>query len=248
MAEPLSFIRGIEFEAYSQYLTQSRIKLLWIPMGAWDKIAAEMPQSVRQTGPSTLLRCEILVTMATRRGDLDAAESEVAGFVDLAVGSREPQRIVPMAAAVLAWSTRVGDERTTATVLDALWAVVEGDAAWASFVTTSFARSSSLVGDVELLRAVERSLARYPMIPAARAAAASCAAFRLVAEGRPGEALEPFLLALAYESDRGAVYDAACCELDLATALERAGDAEAATAARARADAVLDPLGCVHAI
>ena len=43
-------------------------------------------------------------------------------------------------------------------------------------------------------------------------------------------------------------YRIACLELDLATALEGAGADRDAAAARASADAVVAPLGCVHPV
>jgi hypothetical protein len=42
------------------------------------------------------------------------------------------------------------------------------------------------------------------------------------------------------------MYPAACLELDLARALEAAGHTPASNEVRARAAAVLEPLGCVN--
>jgi hypothetical protein len=44
----------------------------------------------------------------------------------------------------------------------------------------------------------------------------------------------------------GCHYDAACVALDLATALDAAGEPVRAEEARARANALLEPLGCVY--
>ena len=49
------------------------------------------------------------------------------------------------------------------------------------------------------------------------------------------------------EREAGFVYDAACLELDLARALEAAGQTDAAGEARKRAASVLEPLGVVNA-
>ena len=58
----------------------------------------------------------------------------------------------------------------------------------------------------------------------------------------------PLQDAVELERERGALVNAACAELDVALALDAIGDEEAAVAARARADAVLAPLGCVNPV
>ena len=67
--------------------------------------------------------------------------------------------------------------------------------------------------------------------------------------GLDGDALGAAHLLAEAESETGAWgrrYDAACIALDLADALERAGDDDGAADARGRAQAVLEPLGCVN--
>jgi hypothetical protein len=66
-------------------------------------------------------------------------------------------------------------------------------------------------------------------------------------QGRAADAVEPLMTAIKAERDLGFVYDAACLELDLARALEAAGQTNAADEARKRAASVLEPLGVVNA-
>ena|SRR6188472_4325621 len=52
--------------------------------------------------------------------------------------------------------------------------------------------------------------------------------------------------AVERQHDLRRTFEAACLELELARALEAAGRSDEAQAVRARADAVLVPLGCVN--
>ncbi len=65
-------------------------------------------------------------------------------------------------------------------------------------------------------------------------------------EGRADEAVEQLEAAVERERELGHTYHASCLELDLARALEAAGQEAAAQKAQARAAAVLEPLGCVN--
>ena len=66
-------------------------------------------------------------------------------------------------------------------------------------------------------------------------------------QGRADDAVERLTAAVEAEREAGFVYDAACLELDLARALEAAGEMDAADEARKRAASVLEPLGVVNA-
>ena len=65
-------------------------------------------------------------------------------------------------------------------------------------------------------------------------------------QGRAGDAIEQLERAAERERQLGRSYPSACLELDLAQALEAAGREDAASEVRARAAAVLEPLGCVN--
>lgn len=68
-----------------------------------------------------------------------------------------------------------------------------------------------------------------------------------LARGEAGEAVRRLEAAVAREQELGRTYDAACLELDLARALEAAGEKHAAQRAQARAASILEPLGCMNA-
>ena len=70
----------------------------------------------------------------------------------------------------------------------------------------------------------------------------------LLAAGEGRQAVTPLERARDEASDRGAVYEAARVELELAGAFTMAGNNGAAAQARARAARVLDPLGCVEPV
>ena len=65
-------------------------------------------------------------------------------------------------------------------------------------------------------------------------------------QGRADEAVEQLEAAVERERELGHTYHASCLELDLARALEAAGQKALRQKALARAAAVLEPLGCVN--
>jgi hypothetical protein len=66
-------------------------------------------------------------------------------------------------------------------------------------------------------------------------------------QGHADDAVERLTAAVDADRRAGFVYEAACLELDLASALEAAGRTEEAAQTRARAASVLEPLGVVNA-
>jgi hypothetical protein len=64
--------------------------------------------------------------------------------------------------------------------------------------------------------------------------------------GNAGEAVAKLEAATDRMQQLGRIFDAACLELDLARALDAAGEAASAKDVDARAAAVLEPLGCVN--
>jgi hypothetical protein len=67
-----------------------------------------------------------------------------------------------------------------------------------------------------------------------------------LADGRPNDAVDVLERVLERERARGRRYVAACLETELTKALTASGRQAEADAAQARADAVLQPLGCVY--
>ena len=231
------------------YLELSMAGLLFVPAGRWSEaetILARIDGPVSTT--SNLLWRTIVGGIALRRGDLVVADAVFADFKELALGSGEPQRIIPMACVVLPWLFVSGelDQLRTVTAqvlaeLDDLWPTV--------FSVDAVLRTLAAAGELELLAETTRSLTR-----GARGSKTGRRGISLqVAEGlkasseaRLDEAVRHLSAAIAREDELGFAYDSACLRVDLAVALEQAGDARSATERRREADMLLDALGCIN--
>ena len=113
--------------------------------------------------------------------------------------------------------------------------------------TPPIVRALAAAGEAELLQRTLDSMRRTPNVSAMLEMALTVGEGLLaLAQGRAGEAVERLEQAIERERELGRTYDAACLELDLARALEAAGDAAGAEKAKARAASVLEPLGCVN--
>jgi hypothetical protein len=229
----------------------SRAKFLWLPSGEWARVDEEIAASgtITATGSNWLVERELVVGMALRRGDVETADRLLVGWMEVAMASNEPQRIIPMASIALARATMAGDVATIRTLTENVLDTVVERHQWAPLANAAIPRAVFAAGDAELLGRLEDELAsstkdtRY-----ARAMLVTSGGLRALLEGRVDDAVRLLDEVVVIERDRGARFTAACAELDLARAHELAGDDTAAAAARERADAVLVPLGCVHAI
>jgi hypothetical protein len=193
-----------------------------------------------------LLIWDLAAGEALRLGDLDAADRELDQFREVAMSSHEPQRIVPMLA------------------LDVSRAVIRGDAArvrelgmlglsmfpWqVPIAPVAILRGLEAVGAADLLAAAETTFAVPPSrFASGRVLPPAAAGLRALAEGRPVDAVASLTQLRDAQAWYGFAFEAALSELDLARALEGAGDAAGAAEARARADAVLGPLGVVNPV
>jgi hypothetical protein len=125
------------------------------------------------------------------------------------------------------------------------------DGRWPSVLAAEpIVRTLAAAGDVELLQRTIGSMSRTEKkAQAAKLAITLTAGEGLLAllQGRAADAVENLTTAISAERELGFVYDAACLELDLARALEGAGETEAAEETRKRAASVLEPLGVVNA-
>ena len=151
-----------------------------------------------------------------------------------------------MASVVAPWLAVRGDRAALRSLMEEVLKAL--DAGWPSTLdSVPIVRALAAAGDFDLLgRAVESM--RKSVVVAAKTQTAQLAGEGLLAldDGRAKDAVR--LLTEAVERDRGLglTYDAACLDLDLARALEQAGDESSANEVRARANAVLQPLGCVN--
>ena len=230
------------------YLELSIAGLLYVPAGRWAEAETTL---ARINGPalsttSNLLWRTIVGGIALRRGDLVAADEVFADFKELALASGEPQRIIPMACVVLPWllvSGEVDSLRTvTAEVLTAL------DDQWPTvFGVDAVLRTLAAAGELELLAETTRSVTRCAAgSHAGRRGISLLVADGVIAlsEGRSDDAVRHLSAAITREDELGFAYDSACLRIDLAAALEQAGDVRSAEKRRHEADTFLAALGC----
>jgi hypothetical protein len=151
-----------------------------------------------------------------------------------------------MAGVVLPWLARTGELEELRSLTDEVLAVA--DRRWPAVLdAVPVVRALSAAGELELLARTAESIRETPDL-AANAQTTALAAEGLLAllQGRAGEAVEQLELAIERERRLGRTYPAACLELNLAEALEAAGRTDASKEVRARAESVLEPLGCVN--
>ena len=122
------------------------------------------------------------------------------------------------------------------------------DREWAQLTTTSVPRALSAAGETELLERVAPAFRlKAADIDAPRLAISATVADGLVALAAGDTAAALLRDAAERERSFGWRYRAACIDLDVARALDAAGRPGEATSARDRAQAILEPLGCVNA-
>jgi hypothetical protein len=160
----------------------------------------------------------------------------------------EPQRIVPLACAFAAWAhLTCRPDELRRVVADSVEAV---RGRW-SGVTSALplVRTLHAAGEGELLGRVIESMTPSSGIPLGGKLATSHTVARgLVAlrDGDAARAVELLERAVAAERALGYEFDASVLELDLAEALEAAGEVERAAAVRGGAEAFIASLGCIH--
>jgi len=184
--------------------------------------------------------------LAFRRGEAHASKQLLEELRPLALASGEPQRIIPMAGVVLPWLARTGELEELRSLTNEILAVA--DRQWPAVLdAVPIVRALAAARETELLTRTTDSIRETPDL-AANAQTALIAAEGLVAllHGRAGEAVKQLERAAEREHQLGRTYAAACLELDLARALEAAGQTDAANEVQALAASVLEPLGCVN--
>jgi hypothetical protein len=147
---------------------------------------------------------------------------------------------------VAPWLAVRGDRQALRSLMEEVLETL--DAGWPSTLdSVPIVRALAAAGEFDLLRRAIESM-RKSVVVAAKTQTALLAGDGLLAldDGRAADAVGLLTEAVERERGLGLTYDAACLELDLARAFEAAGEEAAATEARARANAVLQPLGCVN--
>jgi tetratricopeptide (TPR) repeat protein len=232
------------------YVEVSRAATLLVPGGRWH----EADEIIETLGPITaattkLVWLGVVGGLAMRRGDLETAQPHFKELEPMALDSEEPQRIVPMASVVLPWLLVTERPDELRSLAEHVLAMLTGQ--WMVPITAvPIVRALAVAGEAELLERTIDSM-RLVLLEAetGRLQTSLIAGEGLLAllEQREDDAVERLKEAVERERVLGYAYDAACLELDLARALEADGRVDAAEETRARAAAVLEPLGCVNA-
>jgi tetratricopeptide (TPR) repeat protein len=221
----------------------------YLPAGRWAEADALLhamdEEEISMT--SRLVYRPLRGILALRRGDLDEAARWLRGLRELAVASGEPQRTQQMACAVFPWLHVTGraDELREAGRELLTW----GSDQWMAGRTIGpVLRTLAAAGETELLYELLVSLQSSPVPEIAYHGNAIVVARGLLAlaDGRAVEAAESLRAAVAFQERCGFAFDAACLELDLASALEAAGHADEAVRVLAQADNYLASLDCVN--
>ena len=246
-AAPVAEVPAVE--NFDFYLERSYANLVDVPAGRWDavdRVVASRPPPRLQLS-MRMVHFEVVGGMALRRGDLAAAAQPLAELRELALASGEPQRILPMAGVVLPFAALTGDTKTVREVGEAV--LERTDREWTIIPTAGIPRGLAAATEIELLgRVADAFRQKQEETPSPRLAISADVGAGLfaLASGRPADAVEPLRAAVEAERVLGWIYRAACLELELAAALDALGQAAGGSAARARAAAVLEPLGCVN--
>ncbi len=183
--------------------------------------------------------------LAFRRGDAQTSERLLEELRPAAIASGEPQRIIPMAGVVAPWLALTNVEELRS-LTNEVMAVV--DRQWPAVLdAVPVVRALAAAGETQLLERATESIRATPNVSAtAQTALIAGEGLLALLQGRAAEAVERLEAAADRERKLGRTYNTACLEVDLARALEAAGQTDAAQEVRARAAAVLEPLGCVN--
>ncbi len=237
--------RGLTAEGYREYLDLSLATLVYVPSGRWDEADAVLEQGEATRATNRLVWLWLLTGLALRRGDLDVVDRHLPELRESTIASDEPQRILPMVAVAMPRAAAAGDVDDARRLVEIVLGLRTANFS-ISAAALPIARGLAALGEREGLSAVSGSFA--PPEAAGAAAMASAATRGLLAR-LDGEYDESAAILASVEEELrslGRDYDAACVALDIATSLEAAGRAEEANAARARANALLEPLRCVY--
>jgi hypothetical protein len=232
------------------YLDLSLVAQHLLPAGRWDEAQQLLSRidGERLTPTNRLPWLGVVALLALRGGDLDTAAGRVREQHDLAVRTGEPQRIIPMACALLPWAALSGELEELRVVAGEVPTLIAER--WSAVISVLPAvRALAFAGELELLRHWTDSLGRAAARdPGGRGPTSHLAAEGLLAlhERRLDEAVEKLTRAAETERGLGYLFDAATLDLDVASALEAAGHSARATTLRGEAEAFLTSIGCVN--
>jgi class 3 adenylate cyclase/tetratricopeptide (TPR) repeat protein len=236
--------------AIGLYVELSFAMMQLLPAGRWDELDELLASidSSRRLPTAHLVWLGLTAQLATRRGDLETAEERLAELPLMALASGEPQRIVPMASAFAPWAHLAGRRDELRRVVEDSIEAVRGR--WSGVISAlPLVRTLHAAGETELLeRVIESMEPAAGVMLGGKAATSRLAAQGLVAlrEGDAATAVQLLERAVAAERALGYAFDAAALELDLADALEAAGEGDRAAEVRRGAQAFMASVACVN--
>jgi hypothetical protein len=255
--EELDVMRGIMgplpgVEHLDEYFELSYGLLVDVPAGRWARLEPLFARQEALLGVPLhglrILSRELVGGMAMRRGDLAAAAEPLAAMREIASAAGEPQRLLPMASVMTPYAALTGDREMLHDLVDTVLSTTDRE--WAQLTTTPVPRALAAAGETELLERVATAFRhKAGDLDAPRISISAMVAEGLLAlaVGDADSAATQLLEGAEWERRLGWVYRAACIDLDVARALDAAGKTAEAAAARDRANAILEPLGCVNA-
>ncbi len=175
--------------AIGLYVELSLAIMQLVPAGRWDEvdeILATM-ESARRLPTARLVWLGLTAQLATRRGDLDAAEEHLGELPLMALASSEPQRIVPMVCAFAPWAHLAGRRDELRRVVADSVEAVRGR--WSGVISAlPLVRTLHAAGEAELLDRVIESMTPSAGITLGGKAATSLAAAQGLVALREGDA------------------------------------------------------------
>ena len=236
-------------DRFFSYVSFTRCIYILLPTGRWDEVDATFRRWPHPETNPLMLSHWLAVELAIRRGLLHLADRLLPEAVAMADRTSEPQRIVPIAALDASRAALLGDSGRVRAAAERTIEEVRGRTTATMFTEHPLGRALARTRDVEML---DRLIAAFddevgtPQVVRLRAAGLALHGFRALAAGDGATAVPLFAQVREIEAARGSVVHAADVDLDLAAALDLAGDPAAAAEARARAAAVYEPLAAVN--
>jgi hypothetical protein len=217
---------------------------VYVPAGRWDEAAAALEHGEPAVATNRLVWLWLMTGNALRRGDLELVDSYLPGFRNDALATTEPQRILPMITVALPRAFIAGDLDEARRMADVI-AGLEPNFSFAGGALP-IVRALAALGARDGLNAVSGRFAPPGALGAAELVETATRGLLARLDGDPDAAVGE-LTSVEEELRRlGRHYDAACIALEVADSLGLAGQQASAEEARARANELLEPLGCVN--
>jgi hypothetical protein len=235
---------------YQDYLDASLARFVLVPAGRWNEADRLMAQPrMLSVGTNRLVVVELKVRLALARG---AQPTDLPGLLEAAELAAEPQRIMPAHLLAAHAAAIEGDAPATRQHLEVAWESLAqgGPNPLVLELGGGAVRALRRAGAIDQIHdlwsgRLRPEVERYP-VRVGREVLALGDGLSLLASGNGRAAAAPLERARDEARSRGAAYEAARIELELAEALTLAGEHGTAAQARGRAAQVLDPLGCVE--